>query len=91
MGVWNRTLALSELAGARRKAGETPLEVGRRLQQRFPEAAEPVGALARDFAVAAYAPPDEAESTRSSVMETWNALRPLLVRRVLARFRPNRG
>jgi hypothetical protein len=91
MGVWNRTLALSELAGARRKAGETPLEVGRRLQQRFPEAAEPVGALARDFAVAAYAPPDEAESTRSSVMETWSALRPLLVRRVLARFRPNRG
>jgi hypothetical protein len=91
MGVWKRTLALSELAGAKRKPGETPLELGRRLQQRFPEASEPVGALARDFAVAAYAPPEVADSTRSSVMETWSALRPLLVRRVLARFRPNRG
>ncbi len=90
MGVWKRTLALSELAGAQRKPGETPLEAGRRLQQRFPEASEPVGALARDFVVAAYAPPDVAASTRSSVMETWSALRPLLVRRVLARLRPNR-
>jgi hypothetical protein len=90
MGVWKRTLALAEMAGLQRKPGETPLELGRRLQERFPEASEPVGALARDFVVAAYAPPDIAAATRSSVMETWGALRPLLVRRVLARLRPNR-
>ena len=44
MGVWKRTLALSEMAGAKRRAGETPLELGRRLQERFPEASDPVGA-----------------------------------------------
>jgi transglutaminase-like putative cysteine protease len=91
MGVWRRMLALSQLAGAKRRPGETPLELGRRLQQRFPEASEPVGALAGGFAVAAYAPPDEAASVRSSVMEAWSALRPMLVRRVLKRLRPNRA
>ncbi|HET6309777.1 MAG TPA: transglutaminase domain-containing protein [Candidatus Nitrosotalea sp.] len=91
MGVWKRTLALSQLAGAKRRPGETPLELGRRLQQRFPEASEPVGALAGGFAIAAYAPHDEAASARSSVMEAWSTLRPMLVRRVLARLRPNRA
>jgi transglutaminase-like putative cysteine protease len=91
MGVWKRTLVLSQLAGAKRGPGETPLELGRRLQQRFPEASEPVGALAGGFAIAAYAPHEEAASARSSVMEAWSALRPMLVRRVLARLRPNRG
>ena len=90
MGVWKRVLALSQLAGAKRRPGETPLELGRRLQQRFPEASEPVGALAGGFAIAAYAPHDEAASARSSVMEAWSALRPMLVRRVLARLRPSR-
>ena len=90
MGVWKRMLKLSEMAGLQRKPGETPLELGRRLQQRFPEASEPAGALVRDFVVAAYAPPDAAAATRSSVMETWGALRPLLVRRILKRLRPNR-
>jgi hypothetical protein len=63
MGVWKRTLAMSELAGAKRRPGETPLELGRRLQRSFPEASGPVGALSNStsladaiaiFAVAAY-------------------------------------
>jgi hypothetical protein len=91
MGVWKRTLALAALAGANRRQGETPHELGRRLQQRFPEASEPVRALAGGFAIAAYAPREEAASARSSVMEAWSLLRPLLVRRVLGRLRPNRG
>ena len=90
MGVWRRALALASLAGAERRPGETPLEIGRRLQRTFPEAAEPVGALAKGFVVAAYAPPDIASSSRSSVMEAWSALRPLLLRRVLARLSPTR-
>jgi len=91
MGVWKRMLALAALAGAKGRPGETPLELGRRLQQRFPEASEPVGALAGGFAIAAYAPSAEAASARSSVMDAWSALRPMLVRRVLARLRPNRA
>ena len=90
MGVWRRALTLASLAGAERRPGETPLEIGRRLQRTFPEAAEPAGALANGFVVAAYAPPDIASSTRSSVMEAWTALRPLLLRRVLARLTPTR-
>jgi transglutaminase-like putative cysteine protease len=91
MGVWKRTLALSELAGAQRRPGETPLELGRRLQQRFPEASDAVGSLAGGFVVAAYAPKEVAASARASVMEAWSALRPMLVRRVLARLRPSRA
>jgi transglutaminase-like putative cysteine protease len=91
MGVWKRMIALSELAGAKRQPGETPFELGRRLQERFPEASEPVDALAGGFAVAAYAPPEVAASVRSSVMEAWTALRPMLLRRVFARLRPNRS
>ena len=90
MAVWRRALALASLAGAERRPGETPLETGRRLQRTFPEAFEPVGVLARGFVIAAYAPPDIAPSTRASVMEAWSALRPLLLRRLLARLRPNR-
>lgn len=90
MGVWKRMLALSEMAGAKRRSGETPLELGRRLQRSFPEASEPLSALAGGFMVAAYAPAEMAESARPSVLEAWSALRPLLVRRVLARLRPNR-
>ena len=91
MSVWTRTLSLARLAGAERRPGETPLELGRRLQRTFPEAAEPVGALATGFVVAAYAPPEEASASRASVMEAWAALRPLMLRRVFGRFRPNRG
>jgi hypothetical protein len=40
--------------------------------------------------VAAYAPPDLAQSTRSSVMEAWASLRPLMLKRVAGRFRPGR-
>ena len=83
-------MALARLAGAERRPGETPLELGRRWQQTFPEAAEPVGALARGFVVAAYAPPDLASSSRASVMEAWVSLRPMLLRRVFARIRPTR-
>jgi transglutaminase-like putative cysteine protease len=91
MGVWKRVLTLSELAGAKRLPGETPFELSRRLQERFPEASEPVDALTGGFAVAAYAPADVAASARSSVMEAWTAVRPLLLRRVFARLRPNRS
>jgi transglutaminase-like putative cysteine protease len=88
--VWKRTLALASLAGAKRRPGETPLELGRRLQRTFPEAADPVGNLTSAFAVAAYAPPEVAATSRASIMEAWSALRPMLLRRVLARLRPTR-
>jgi hypothetical protein len=87
MAVWKRTLTLAGMAGAQRRAGETPLELGRRLRRTFPEAAQPVDALAQGFVVAAYAPPDVAETSRATVMEAWSALRPLLLRRVLRRLR----
>jgi transglutaminase-like putative cysteine protease len=87
--VWKRTLALAALAGAERRIGETPLELGRRLQITFPEASEPVAALTNGFTIAAYAPPDLAQSADSTVKEAWTALRPLLLRRVLGRLRPN--
>lgn len=90
MAVWKRTMALASLAGAKRRLGETPFEVGRRLQSAFPEAADPVRSLAGGFAVAAYAPPEEAHTARTTVMEAWTALRPMLLRRVLARLRPTR-
>lgn len=90
MAVWKRTLTLANLAGARGRPGETPLELGRRLQRTFPEAAEPVGALATGFVVAAYAPPEVAASSRPAVMEAWSSLRPMLLRRVFARLRPTR-
>jgi len=90
MGVWKRVVTLSELAGAKSRSGETPLELGRRLRRSFPEASDPLSTLAGGFTVAAYAPEEMAESARPAVMEAWSALRPLLVRRVLARLRPNR-
>ncbi|HET7339733.1 MAG TPA: transglutaminase domain-containing protein [Candidatus Dormibacteraeota bacterium] len=88
MSVWKRVLMLANLAGAERRPGETPLELGRRLQRTFPEAAGPVRDLTGAFVVAAYAPPEEASMQRSSIMEAWVALRPLLLRRVIARLRP---
>jgi transglutaminase-like putative cysteine protease len=90
MGVWRRTLALARLAGADQRPGETPLELGRRLAWSFPEASDPMRSLTDGFVVAAYAPPEVARSARASVMEAWSALRPLLLRRALARLRPSR-
>ena len=90
MATWRRMLMLARLAGAGRPPGETPLEIGRRLRHAFPETAESVGALTSGFVVAAYAPPDVAETSRASVMEAWTALRPMLLRRALARLRPTR-
>jgi len=89
--VWKRTLVLARLAGAERRTGETPLELGRRLARTFPEASEPVRSLADGFVVSAYAPPDMAGSARTSVMEAWAALRPMLLRRLASRLRPNRA
>src|SRR5713226_1708266 len=86
--VWKRTLVLAQLAGAERRDGETPLELGRRLSGRFPEASEPVRTLADGFVVAAYAPQQVAETARASVMEAWSGLRPLLLRRIFDRIRP---
>jgi transglutaminase-like putative cysteine protease len=88
MSVWKRMLVLAHLAGAERRPGETPLELGRRLQRTFPEAADPMRDLTGAFVIAAYAPPEEAAQQRSPVMESWVALRPMLLRRVLARLRP---
>jgi len=90
MGVWRRTLVLARLAGADQRSGETPFELGRRLARSFPEASEPMRSLANGFVVAAYAPADVAGSARASVMEAWSVLRPLLLRRVIARMRPAR-
>jgi len=87
MGVWKRMLALSGLAGLKPRPGETPLELGRRMQMSFPEASESARTLTGAFAVAAYAPPDVAGSTRSSIMEAWTELRPMLLRRVMSRIR----
>jgi hypothetical protein len=58
------------------------------LQRTFPEAADPMRDLTGAFVIAAYAPPEEAAQQRSPVMESWVALRPMLLRRVLARLRP---
>jgi len=91
MGVWKRTLVLARLAGANMRPGETPLELSRRLARVFPEAAAAVRSLANGFVVAAYAPPDMAQSTRASVMEAWTSLRPLMLKRVAGRFRPGRA
>lgn len=88
MAVWNRVLVLASLAGAERRPGETPLELGWRLERVFPEAAEPVAALIGGFTIAAYAAPEDAANARSTVMDAWSLLRPQLLRRVLARFRP---
>jgi len=90
MSVWKRTLRLAGWAGAQVRPGETPLELGRRLTRAFPEAADPVDALARGFVVAAYAPREVAETSRTSVMEAWSALRPMLLRRMFRRLRPGR-
>lgn len=87
-GVWRRTQVLAGLAGADQRPGETPFEMSRRLRSNFPEATDAMRSLARGFVVAAYAPPEEARSSRASVMEAWSALRPLLLRRVLSRLRP---
>ena len=90
MMVWKRTLILARLAGAERRVGETPYELGRRLAQTFPEASGPVRSLADGFVVSAYAPPDLAGKARTSVMEAWTALRPMLLRRMASRLRRNR-
>ena len=90
MGVWKRTLVLARLSGADVSPGETPLELSRRLSRVFPEAAGPMRALTGGFVVAAYAPPELAQSTRASIMEAWTSLRPLMLTRVAGRFRPGR-
>lgn len=90
MLVWKRTLVLARLAGAQRRSGETPYELGRRLAQAFPEASGPVRALADGFVVSAYAPPDIASTSKTSVMEAWTSLRPMLLRRMASRLRRRR-
>ena len=91
MSVWKRLLVLVRLAGAERRPGETPLELGRRMAQNFPEASDPLRMLAAGFVVAAYAPPHLAETGRTTVMEAWTALRPMLLRRIAARLRLRRA
>ena len=89
-GVWRRVLTLARIAGAELSPGETPHEVDKRLSNAFPEAAPHLHSLTGSFVVAAYAPPEEAATTKPMVMEAWASLRPMMVRRVLSRFRPGR-
>ena len=85
-GVWARTLLLVRAAGLPGPAGETPHEFGTRVADEFPETGSHIRLLAGDFAIAAYAPPRLAAGRRTSVLATWESLRPLLVHRVLHRF-----
>jgi transglutaminase-like putative cysteine protease len=91
MGVWNRTMVLARLAGSRLQPGETPFEWSRRVSGLFPDAGPPLRDLTRAFVVAAYGPPDVALSARSSVMDAWVSLRPLLLREVTTRLRRRRS
>jgi Transglutaminase-like superfamily len=86
-GVWKRVSMLSRLAGVGGRIGETPLEFGARLAQEIPEAARPARDLAERFAVAAYAPREQALTSRAGVLSAWDELRPLLLRRVRGRVR----
>jgi hypothetical protein len=87
-GVWARTRRLVALAGVALRPGETPHEFGRRMADEFPEAGHEFKELADQFAVAAYAPPERAAGTRSTILGIWDFLRPLLVQRVVQRFKP---
>jgi len=86
-GVWRRAVLLLQLAGVRPRVGETPIEYGDRVAGAFPEAATGMRQLAGDYAVAAYAPPRLAEGRRAAVLAAWARLRPLLLRRIVARLR----
>jgi hypothetical protein len=85
--VWHRVSLLSRLAGVPAAAGDTPMEFGSRLARAIPEAAVPARALAERFAVAAYAPREQALGARSPVLTAWDELRPLLLRRARGRVR----
>jgi len=87
-GVWARTRRLVTLAGAELRPGETPGEFGERVAREFPEAGMELKELAAQFVVAAYAPASVAAETRPGVLKVWESLRPLLLRRVVARFKP---
>jgi hypothetical protein len=76
------------LAGGELRPGETPTEFGARIARDFPEAGPELKALAARFDVAAYAPPEAAAASKPGVMSAWETLRPLLVRRVVQRFKP---
>jgi transglutaminase-like putative cysteine protease len=85
-GVWRRATLLLQLAGVRRRVGETPIEFGDRVAGEFPETAAGIRQLAGDFAVAAYAPTRLASARRPSVLAGWGSLLPLLLRRVVGRL-----
>jgi len=89
-GVWRRARLLVRLAGLHATVGETPIEFGERVARAFPEAAAAVRQLARDFAAAAYAPRAVAEGRGPAVMADWSSVRPLLLRRAVARLLPAR-
>jgi transglutaminase-like putative cysteine protease len=88
-GVWSRTRRLVVLAGVPLRPGETPHEFGERMAGEFPEAGHEFKELARQFAVAAYAPAGVAAATRTAVLGLWDSLRPLLLRRLVQRLRSN--
>jgi hypothetical protein len=86
-GAWKRTGLLARLGGMGRRPGETPFEFGRRLGEEAPETRGPARELVDAYALAAYAPPEVARSSRERVLEAFKELRPLLVARIRNRNR----
>jgi hypothetical protein len=71
--------------------GETPQEFGKRLGERFPEAAAAAEGLAAGYTLAAYGPPARARDGGEAVRASWEDLLPILLRRALHRLLPARS
>jgi hypothetical protein len=89
--VWRRAGRLSRLAGMTSPPGETPQEFGRRLGERFPEAAAAAEGLAAGYTLAAYGPPARARDGGEAVRTSWEDLLPILLRRAVHRLVPARS
>jgi hypothetical protein len=85
-GVWRRVTLLTTLAGISRREAETPLEFGARLGKEVPEAEALARELYQRFSIAAYAPKEVAVDAVGPVLNVWEELRPMLLRRVRLRF-----
>jgi transglutaminase-like putative cysteine protease len=89
--VWRRAGRFSRLAGMTSPPGETPKEFGKRLGERFPEAAAAAEGLAAGYTLAAYGPPARAQDGGEAVRASWEDLLPILLRRALHRLLPARS
>jgi Transglutaminase-like superfamily/TgpA N-terminal domain/Domain of unknown function (DUF4129) len=85
--AWRRAGTLAAMAGVPVRAGETPSEFGDRLALALPRAAAPARELAAQFTIAAYAPAETAEGSRSAALAAWRELRPHLLRGISLRVR----